>query len=240
MEKEFELIVEKIADIGFAGVETAGFPQSITPKMASSIFKGLGLTVAGAHLPLPIGDEKNAVIDSALALDCKWIVNGAIDRDYFQSYDKILQACDLFNEAGRNAAEHDLRFAIHNHWWEFEEVEGRYPYKIMLERLDSSIAFELDSYWIQVAGHNPSDIVAEIGSRAPFLHIKDGPAADQSAAMVAVGEGVVDYHNIIGASGGNAEWLIVELDRCATDMLKAVESSFAYLTGEGLAHAKQS
>jgi sugar phosphate isomerase/epimerase len=240
MEEEFELIVDRIAAIGYVGVETAGFPQSITPKIASRIFKELGLIVAGAHLPLPLGDVKNQVIEAAIALDSKWIVSGAIDREYFQSYERVLQACDLFNEAGRIAGEHGLRLAIHNHWWEYEKVDGHYPYKVMLDKLEPSISFELDSYWIQVAGHDPRDIVAEIGARAPFLHIKDGPATDSSADMVAVGDGVVDYHGVIQASGGYAKWLIVELDRCATDMGKAVERSFTYLTSEGLAHGKQS
>lgn len=31
------------------------------------------------------------------------------------------------------------------------------------------------------------------------------------------------------------EWMIVELDRCATDMLDAVKKSCAYLTSHGLA-----
>ena len=103
MEEEFELIANRVARVGYGGVETAGFPRLITPKIASRIFKELGLIVAGAHLPLPLGDDRNQVIETAIALDSEWIVSGAIDREYFQSYEKILQACDLFNEAGRIA-----------------------------------------------------------------------------------------------------------------------------------------
>ncbi len=240
LEHDFENVIREIASIGFTGVETASFPSSITPKIASGLFKELDLVVASAHLPLPVGDLKNQVIETAKDLDCQWIVNGAIDRDYFHTYDNILRACDLFNESGRAAAEHGLRFAVHNHWWEFEEVEGTYPYQVMLERLDPAICFELDAYWIQVAGHDPQTIVKEFGARAPFIHAKDGPAADIEAPMVAVGDGAVDYASVIEASSGHAEWLIVELDRCASDMMKAISKSYTHLISEGLAHGRQS
>ena len=54
--------------------------------------------------------------------------------------------------------------------------------------------------------------------------------------MVAVGEGTLDFDAIAQASA--AEWWIVELDECATDMLEAVRKSYAYLTTKGLAVGK--
>lgn len=29
-----------------------------------------------------------------------------------------------------------LRFGLHNHWWEFEETDGIYPFYYLLEHLD--------------------------------------------------------------------------------------------------------
>ena len=45
----------------------------------------------------------------------------------------------------------------------------------------------------------------------------------------------MDFPAIMEASMGTAEWLIVELDRCATDMMEAVAQSYDYLVGQGLA-----
>jgi len=238
MEHNYENVLKEISAIGYAGVETAGFPETITPERVRGIVDGLGLKVAGAHLPLPIGKAKNKVIETAIALDSRWIINGAVDRKLFQNLRGVFHACDLFNEAGAAAEENGLRFAVHNHWWEFQEVDGRYPYQVMLDRLDPAICFELDAYWIQVAGHDPRTIVREFGDRAPFIHIKDGPASDYEAPMTAVGDGIVDYPGVIEASEENAEWLIVELDRCATDMMEAIKKSYSYLTSKGLAHGK--
>ena len=129
-------------------------------------------------------------------------------------------------------------FGIHNHWWEFLQVEGRYVYQIMLEHLDPAIFFQVDTYWVQTAGPDPAQVVKELGPRAPLLHLKDGPAV-KGKPHTAVGDGVLDFPSIVRAAEGVAEWLIVELDSCATDMLEAVEKSYQYLVGEGLARGNK-
>jgi sugar phosphate isomerase/epimerase len=52
--------------------------------------------------------------------------------------------------------------------------------------------------------------------------------------MLAVGEGKMDFAPIIEASHGTCDWLIVELDRCASDMMEAVANSYKYLVSEEL------
>jgi sugar phosphate isomerase/epimerase len=96
----------------------------------------------------------------------------------------------------------------------------------------------VDTYWVKVAGHDPAAVLRQLGNRAPLLHIKDGPADGTQSAMTAVGAGVLDWQAIIPA-GSAAEWLIVELDRCDTDMLQAVADSYTYLTQKGYAHGRK-
>lgn len=235
--KDFTGVVKKIAEFGYAGVETAGFPGT-TPKQAARLFADLGLTVCSAHTPLPIGEEKNEVLETAAALNCHRIVSGALDRAYYSSIDQIKRGCDLLNEANQVAAANGLSLGVHNHWWEYEPVEGQYPYQIMMERLDPAVFMEIDVYWVRVAGLDPVEIVKLWGRRAPLLHIKDGPAI-QGFAHLAVGEGIIDIPGVIEAGQETAEWLIVELDACDTDMLEAVEDSYHYLVGSGLAQGSK-
>ena len=54
--------------------------------------------------------------------------------------------------------------------------------------------------------------------------------------MTAVGDGVQNWPHILAAGEAHAEWLIVELDRCGTDMLTAVEKSYQYLVNKGWGH----
>lgn len=235
---DFAGTIRKVAEIGFAGVETAGaFGSGV--KDAAALFSELGLKVAGAHSPLPVGDKKNEVLDTLGALGCKKVVCPWLDPSRFATQDAIKAVCDDLNAAGEVAAENGLTLLYHNHWFEYETVDGQPAYKYLLECLSPSVGFEIDTYWVKVGGCDPAAVIQEIGSRAPLVHIKDGPAVKIEDSMVAAGDGAMDWDGIFGAlEGSAAEWAIVELDRCETDMLQAVARSYAYLTGKGFAHGR--
>lgn len=229
--------VKKVAQMGYVGVETAGFPGT-TPAEAKKLFDDLGLQVSSAHLPLPLGDKKNEVLDIAAALGCQRLVCPALrPAEYYSSLDQIKQTAAMVNQAGAVAAEHGMTIGMHNHWWEYEAVEGRYPNEVMAELLDPAIFFEVDTYWAKVAGPDPIAIVKGLGQRAPLLHIKDGPGV-RGEPMLALGEGIMDIPAIVKAGQGHTEWLIVELDACATDMLEAVQKSYDYLVGHELGRGR--
>jgi sugar phosphate isomerase/epimerase len=239
LKDDFEGVVRRIADMGYAGVETAGFPEGMTASQAAALFADCGLAVAAAHLPLPLGNDQARVFETAAQLGIKRIVLGHLPADDYRDLASMRRAFARLNQACANANAHGLGFALHNHWWEFQEVDGVYPYQLWLDELDPAVLFELDTYWMQSAGADPLAMVELFGRRAPLLHIKDGPAGpDTSANMVAVGDGKVDFPPIIAAAEDSAEWLIVELDRCSTDMMTAVERSYRYLVGEGLGHGR--
>jgi sugar phosphate isomerase/epimerase len=107
----------------------------------------------------------------------------------------------------------------------------------MADLLDPSVFFQIDTYWVQVGGVNVVDVLKQLKARTPVIHVKDGPADDFDADMMAVGEGVMDWNTILANT--SAEWYIVELDRCATNMMTAVKDSYAYLVGEGFARGNK-
>ncbi len=225
--EDFAATIEKIAAMGYDGVETAGFPNT-TPKDAAALFKSLGLTIVSAHAPLPLGENEAEVLELMAQLGTKRLVSAWLPPETYTTVDSIKRNADQFNAANAVAQANGLTLFMHNHDFEFATVNGRLAIDILREHLDPSIQFELDTYWIQVAGHDPAAVVAEFGAAAPLLHIKDGPAT-RAGDMVAAGQGMVDIPAIIKAGGENTDWLIVELDRCATDMLTAVAESHAYL-----------
>ena len=237
MAEDFNGVVKKVADMGYIGVETAGFPGT-TPREARSLFDDLGLQITSAHGQLPVGDKKNEMLDLAEELGCNRLVCAALRSEYYETADKIKSTCDLINQAGANAAERGVSLGMHNHWWEFEKVDGQVPFMVLKECLDSSIFFQIDAYWAKAAGFDPISVIKEMGDRAPLIHIKDGPAV-RGEPMVALGEGSLDIAGIVNAAEGAMDWLIVELDVVATDMLTAVEKSYRYLIDQGLAHGNR-
>ncbi len=224
--KDFAGAVRQVAAAGYTGVEPANFPGT-TAEAAGKLFKELGLVVPSVHLPMPVGDKKTEVIEAAKAISCPCLVSGK-GPDDFKTLDQIKRTCDVFNKANANVRAAGLSFGIHNHWWEYLQVEGRYVYEIMLEQLDPAITYELDTYWIKTAGVDPVAMVKLFGKRSPLLHIKDGPCV-KGQPQTAVGDGIVDVPAIVKAGGKNTQWLIVELDACATDMMVAVARSYQFL-----------
>lgn len=220
--------LKKIAAMGYTGVETAGFPEGITPETAKALFDDLNLVVTSSHSPLPLGDDKQKVLDTLSAIGCPHLVSAWMDPEYYSSKDKMAGLADIFNEVYSVAVENGMKFSIHNHAFEFALFDGTPAIKILDTMLDPGIMFQLDTYWIKVAGLDPAAFVTEMGARSPLLHLKDGPGT-HDGDMTAVGDGVVNVPAIIKAGMPNTEWLIVELDRCATDMMEAVEKSYTYL-----------
>ncbi len=224
--KDFDGVIAKIAEMGYDGVELAGLPAGVAPEKAVNLFKSLGLGLSSGHMALPVGENKNKTIDDAKALGLTTIIGGK-GPDDFKTPDLVKKTCEIFNEAGKNAKDAGLRLAIHNHWWEFVKLDGHLVFDIMLEHLDPCVFFEIDTYWVKTGGADPATIVKSLGKRAPLLHIKDGPC-EQGQPMVAAGKGNMDFPPIL-KSAKFAEWYIVELDSCATDMLTAVKESLEYL-----------
>lgn len=235
--QDFEGTIREVADIGYIGVETANMFGG-SPASAARLFSELGLTVCGAHSPLPLGDQKQEVIDTMGALNCKRLVVAWQPPEKYKSLDGIKSICDSLNEGAAVARANGLQVGYHNHWFEYELLEDRLPIEVMLEHLDPDVFFEVDVYWVQTAGQDPAQVVHRLGSRAPLLHVKDGPC-QIDAPMTALGEGVVDIPGVVSAGAESTEWLVVELDRCATDMMEAVRKSYQYLVEKGMGHGNK-
>ena len=156
--QDFAGVVKKIADMGYVGVETAGFPGT-TPLAAGQLLKDLGLLVVAAHAPLPLGEKKQEVIETMQAIHCPRIVCASRPAEGFATPDGIQQVCETLNEAHAVARASGLAFGYHNHTAEFQMVGERNAFDIFVERLDPGIFLEVDTYWVQAAGINPATVV---------------------------------------------------------------------------------
>ena len=71
IEEDFEGTVRTVAAMGYAGVETAFFPEYISFAQAGQLFRDLGLTVLGVHCEVPSDDEQKGIwLAMAEAYDC--------------------------------------------------------------------------------------------------------------------------------------------------------------------------
>ena len=223
---DFEGVVRKIAAMGYEGVETAGFPGT-TPAAAARLFKELGLKVVSAHAGLPLGEKQNESIDAVLSVGSPIYVVPSVKPENIASIAATRRFCDQLNEAARACRAHGLKFGYHNHWMEMADLGGTRVYQVMNEALDPDVVFEVDTYWVKVAGLDPVTVVTELGPRVSLLHLKDGPL-NRAAPNIALGAGKMDIPALVKAAR-YLEAPIVEFDRCAGDILADLKQSLDYL-----------
>ena len=248
IQKDISGTLKRVADIGFSTVETAFWPEGISVQQAAKFLRDAGLTVSSAHIELPIADKKTIFLETAEALGCKKMIwHGWPEDKRYSTLEGTKELIAIYNEANQFAKSNGLQFELHDHWWEYRNKIGdSYVYELLLEQVEPDIFFEIDTYWVKVAGHDPATIVKTFGKRAPFLHIKDGPAKwndslpeDNPDPMTAVGKGTQNFPAIAKAANGNTEWMVVEMDVTATDVFEAINDSYYYLVKNGLAKGKK-
>ncbi len=234
----FEAVLRRIGEIGFVGVELAGF-HDLTPQQYASIVDEAGLVTSSAHLTDLTPDGFNAALDDIQSVGCDIAVCAFMPPERFADLDAVKASAEALNKANVIAADRGVALGYHNHWWEFAtSLDGSTAWSTLFDQLDPTVFAELDMYWATLGGADPRQVIADLGDRLWVLHVKDGPCDVSESPMVAVGSGTLDIPAIL-ASAPTAKWHVVELDRCATDMFTALADSYAYLVGSGLSQGRK-
>lgn len=220
--------LRRVKGAGFSAVEVAPLSESLTTGRLADCLMRHGLAVVSIHSDLPAPANIDSLARFARECRCSKIIWHGWPRDpRFDSLDGLRALIAACNEAGALVSDHGLEFGLHNHWWEFEPIEGVTPIRLLHERLRPDIFWQLDVYWARTAGVDPSDVISELAPRIGSLHLKDGPAV-HGEPMTALGQGVIDAPRILGSLLHPVD-SIIELDACATDPLEAARQSRLYL-----------
>lgn len=220
--------LSKVRAAGFLSVELAPLPPGLAPARLNDYLSRHDLAVVSIHCDLPTRATIAHWADLARECRCSKLIWHGWPRDpRFDSVVGIQELIAACNAAGALAREHGLAFGMHNHWWEFERVGGHQPIRLLHENLHPDIFWQLDVYWAQTAGADPTAVVSELGHRLRSVHWKDGPCV-HGQPMAALGHGKVDVPSILQALTYPVDW-VIELDECATDPLEAARQSQVYL-----------
>ncbi|HVM89155.1 MAG TPA: sugar phosphate isomerase/epimerase [Puia sp.] len=238
IEKDITGTLQRLSVLGIKTVETAFWPKNITMKEAAKYLKNAGLKVSSCHIEIPVGDKKDMMLQTAEAFNCRRMIwHGWPEDKRYSSVNGTKELIDIYNEANHFAKTNGLMFGLHNHWWEYRNrVGGRFVYEWLLDGVEKDIFFEIDTYWVKVAGQDPAAIISKFGKRAEMLHMKDGPAIyrdtlaeDNPDPMVALGKGVQNFSAIAKAANGNTKWMVIEMDIVAGDVFLVIRESRNYL-----------
>ena len=241
-EKDFPGVLKFVAETGYKAVEPAGL-YGLSPKEFKKICDDLGLRIASSHgLGLGSVADVPRVVDMLGDLGLK-IAIVSFRAPAFADMDAIKRTADLANELQTALARQGITFAQHNHFFEFERLDGELKYDIYA-RLCPNVKFQLDTFWAGNFGaEDPAAMVRRFAPRTVSLHLKDGTfepdrakwrmvngKVDRNLKLRPLGTGVMDLPAVVAAAPESVDTLIVELDYCVIDMREALKQSYAYLT----------
>ena len=225
-------VLQAVKGFGYGAVEP--YDVLTDPEAQRADLDEAGLAVCSVHAKA-LGDDTDAMLAGARKLGADTVIVPWASPERFADADAIRALARELNEGAARAAGRGLRFGYHNHAFELALVDGRTGLEVLADALDDAVLLEVDTYWVAVGGQDVPALLRRLGDRVRALHVKDGPVT-QDDPMTAVGAGRMPVADILAACP-SAEWHIVELDRCATDILTAVSDSITWLTGHGLATA---
>lgn len=218
--------IKKVAEIGYTQVEPYNFVA--TAKELGAALKENGLTAPTGHAPL-MSQDQDEIFAAAKELGIATVIDPFLPAEHWQKAEDIQATAAKLNAAAKKGAEYGIRVGYHNHAWELEStIEGRTALEYFESLLDPELVLEVDTYWAAVGGQDPVELLARLGDRVKFIHIKDGPLNKDNKAQQPAGKGSVPVMDVIAAAK-SLEVGVVEFDDYAGDIFEGIAQSLAFL-----------
>lgn len=172
--------LKKLCEIGFHHFEPAnshaatdpGLGVGLTAEEVNEILSPYGAGIRSTHIG-PINEETlPGIIKFHQAVGNRDIVRAL---EFYTSYDNIMRRCEDFNRYGKYLVEHGMnKLCYHNHYHEFQEVNGKPILYHLLENTDPQyFCIEMDTGWDIRGGRDPIAEMRYVGDRLHLIHIKD-------------------------------------------------------------------
>lgn len=227
LQADFDGTLRRVRAIGYKEVEFAGY-MGKAPSQVKASLKAAGLKAPAAHLSLEELEQKwGPTAEAAHTIGIEYVVVPWIDAERRKTLDDYRRVAAAFNRVGAQAHVDGLRFAYHNHAFEFAPIDGQVPYDLLLAETDPALVeFELDIFWVTHGGGDPLAYFAKYPGRFPLVHVKDRTA---DGTMVDVGAGAIDWAQVFAhRKEAGIRHAFVEHDE-PKDPFASLTASYTYL-----------
>jgi sugar phosphate isomerase/epimerase len=235
--------IKAVADAGYKQVEPYGFPNADAMIREA---KANGMAINSSHINTDgiLTPERKGVqpfgelLDKANELGLTHLVVpylGAEWRGSLDQYKKVAERCNVAAEKAKAAG---IQLAYHNHSFEFKPLTSeKSGYDVFIEEFSDDMKFEIDVFWVAVAGQNITDLIQKLSGRVTQLHLKDldrsvsPPVYDSipKEAFKELGNGVIKMEPILSAAADSGvAHCHVEQDH-SPHPIKSVQQSIAFL-----------
>jgi len=209
--------IRSVAEAGYKQVEPYRSPQ--TEAMIAAA-KDNGLAVNSMHFDwntiVEATDSEfpdfQKIVISAKDAGLSHLVIPYIQDTVRKDLDGYKALAEKFNKAAEITKEAGIQLAYHNHNFEFQPLaDGKNGYDVFIEEFSPDMMFEIDVFWVKLAGIEPAALIGKLKGRVSQLHLKDlkkgieipsysSPAKD---AFQEIGNGMIPMEPIMAAASVN-------------------------------------
>ena len=231
--KDLPGVLEAIADMGYDGVEFAGY-HGRSAKELKSMLDDLGLQTAGTHIGLPtlMGDELARTIEFNRILDNRFLIVPGLAEERRNSKKAWKETARIFSELAEKVETEGMFVGYHNHSIEFAPMEGELPWDTFFSNADPRVVMQLDTGNALHGGGDPVPYVERYPGRAHTVHQKEYSKTKKDAL---IGEGDTDWQRLFDLceSVGGTEWYIVEQETYAFPPMECIAKCLENLEDMG-------
>ena len=229
---DFAGTLQQVAEIGYEGVELAGFGNAANPEEAARAITANDLKVCGAHVGIEqLEKDLPGTLKAYETVGCKNIIVPWLPEDRRKDLQGWKTFAKTLNRFGKQLRKAGFALGYHNHSFEFVKLGNTTGHEILVDYTDAeNVSFELDCFWVVHGGKCPKCYIHQLGKRIMTLHLKD--MTDPFERKFAnVGSGILNIPSIVKAgSKVKVPWFIVEQDNCyEQNPLDAVKTSYRNL-----------
>jgi sugar phosphate isomerase/epimerase len=235
--------LKQVAADGYMQVELYGFPNA-DAMIAGA--KDAGLAINSAHFEWDaVVNPKDAamsdfsrILEKAHQIGLNQLVIPFLKESNRATLDDYKKVAARANQAAIMAKKAGIQLSYHNHDFEFKPKDGgKSGYDIFMEEFSPEMQFEIDVFWVRVAGLDPVALIKKLSGRVSQLHLKDlkegiptPPVSKLPAdAFQPLGAGVIPMEPIIvAAKAAGVKHCHVEQDQSPAPMTD-IQRSIAYL-----------
>lgn len=168
--KDFSSTVRRVGDLGYYGVEFAGFGDLSADEM-KQLLKDSNLKPIGSHSSIQIFRETaDAELTYLKEIGAKYMV--CPHASFENGMEDVLALCKILNEVSEKAKAYGIKVGYHNHAHEFEKIDGKYILDLIAENTNDDVILEVDVFWVSFAGVDPFAYIEKWGKKVELIHIK--------------------------------------------------------------------
>ncbi len=190
---DFTVTLQKAAEIGFSGVEFAGYgPFAEKPAELRKILDGYGLKAFGTHTGFNLVQPEalKKTMDFHATIGCKYIIIPWIDPKVLSTKEACLKTAEQLSKISETVQKEGLYIGYHAHGGDFRKVDGALSaWELLFDNTPKAFIHQIDLGNCLGGGGDPFKMIERYPGRSLTVHLKEHGGPEGAV----FGQGTVDF-----------------------------------------------